>query len=390
MSPTAGASTRLADLPLLTRRAQNRALLARQLLLERSTSHSAEGAIEHLLGLQAQTPRDPYLGLWSRLDGFDPETLGALLTDRQVVRMTLMRATVHLVTAGDGSRLRPLVQPGIERSFKGAWGKRIEGVDVDAAIAAARQVLAHAPEPLTGRELAARVIADHGIDGDREAIRHAINVRLTLVQVPPRGLWGKSGQPKYAELDAWTGGNGQATVTVDDVIMRYLSAFGPASVADFQKWSGLTRCAAVIDRLRPQLTTFRSESGRELFDLPDAPRPDPDTPAPVRFLPEFDNVLLSHADRSHIVPDNRTPWLDPIDAGRHVSNVLIDGMLRGTWWLDRAGSRTTSLIIRPFGRLSRAERTELRAEAKAVADFVGATEVRVEPPAGQTGRRSES
>ena len=102
MSPTAGASTRLADLPLLTRRAQNRALLARQLLLERSTSHSAEGAIEHLLGLQAQTPRDPYLGLWSRLDGFDPETLGALLTDRQVVRMTLMRATVHLVTAGDG------------------------------------------------------------------------------------------------------------------------------------------------------------------------------------------------------------------------------------------------------------------------------------------------
>ena len=385
MSPTAGASTRLADLPLLTRRAQNRALLARQLLLERSTSHSAEGAIEHLLGLQAQTPRDPYLGLWSRLDGFDPETLGALLTDRQVVRMTLMRATVHLVTAGDGSRLRPLVQPGIERSFKGTWGKRITGVDVEAAIAAARQVLAHAPEPLTGRELAARVIADHGIDGDLEAIRHAINVRLTLVQVPPRGLWGRSGQPKYAELDAWTGRNGQATFTVDDVIMRYLSAFGPASVADFQKWSGLTRCAAVIDRLRPALATFRSESGGELFDLPDAPRPDPDTPAPVRFLPEFDNVLLSHAGPKSHRPgqpdtlarcDRRRPPREQRSHRRHAAREPGGSI---AW----AAARRASSCARSVGSAGPSAPNSAPRRRR-LADFAGATEIRLEPSAGQT------
>ncbi len=378
-APAADAGrARLADLTLLTRRAQNRALLARQLLLERSTAHSAERAIEHLVGLQAQTPRDPYFGLWSRLDGFEPDALGGLLSDRRAVRMTLMRATVHLVTAGDADRLRPLVQPGIERSFKGAWGKRIAGVDVDAVTAAARAVLAQSPDPLTGRDLAARVVADHGIDGNVEAIRHAINVRLALVQVPPRGLWGKSGQPKYVALEAWTGRNGEVTLTMDDVILRYLRAFGPASVADFQKWSGLTRCAAVIDRLRPQLTTFRSESGRELFDLPDAPRPDPDTPAPVRFLPEFDNLLLSHADRDHVVPGGETPWLDALGAGRHVSNVLIDGMLRGTWWLDRVENRTTRLIVRPLGRISRSERSEVRAEAKRLAGFASASDVRIE------------
>ena len=374
----ADATARLADLPLLTRRAQNRALLARQLLLERSTAHSSESAVEHLVGLQAQTPRDPYFGLWSRLDGFDPDALGASLTERRAVRMTLMRATVHLVTASDAALLRPLVQPGIERSFKGAWGKRIAGVDVDAVTAAAREVLAHSPDPLTGRELAARVMGDHGIDGDPDAIRTAINVRLELVQVPPRGVWGKSGQPRYAGLEAWLGRNGGAPdLGLDGLIIRYLQAFGPASVNDFQKWSGLTRCAAPIDRLRPQLTTFRSESGRELFDLPDAPRPDPDAPAPVRFLPEFDNVLLSHADRSHIVPDNRTPWLDAIEAGRHVNNVLIDGMLRGTWWLERGNGRATTLVVRPIGRATRAERSELRAEAKRLSTFASATDVRL-------------
>jgi hypothetical protein len=382
MTAAAGATARVTDLPLLTRRAQNRALLARQLLLERSAAHSAEGAIEHLVGLQAQTPRDPYFGLWSRLEGFDPDALGALLTDRRAVRMSLMRATVHLVTSRDAARLRALIQPAIERSFKGAWGKRIAGADVDAIVAAARDVLADSPDPLTGRELAARVIADHGIDGNAEAIRHAINVRLALVQVPPRGLWGESGQPRYEALEAWVGANGRVPeLSLDGLVLRYLRAFGPASANDFQKWSGLTRAATVIDRLRPQLTRFRSESGKELFDLPDAPRPDPEHPAPVRFLPEFDNLLLSHADRVHVVPGGETPWLDALSAGRHVSNVLIDGMLRGTWWLEREGRRTTSLVVQPLGRISRGERSELRAEANRLAGFAGATDVRLEPSA---------
>lgn len=370
----AGAAARPDELRLLTRRAQNRALLARQMLLARSGDRTVARAIEHLVGLQAQTPRDPYYGLWSRLDGFEPDALAALLTDRRAVRMTLMRATVHLVTTGDASRLRPLVQPAIERSFKGAWGKRIEGVEVDAVAAAARDELAHSPDPPTGRELAARVIDKHGIAGDAEAIRHAINVRLALVQVPPRGVWGRSGQPRYAALDAWTGSDGPADgrsdrSSLEDLAIRYLGAFGPATVNDLQKWSGLTRCAAVIERLRPQLSRFRSESGTELFDLPDAPRPDPDTPAPVRLLPEFDNLLLSHANRSHVIPDNETPWLDAIGAGRHVGNVLIDGMLRATWWVEREGKRRATLVVRPLGRVTRSERTDLRAEARRMAAF---------------------
>jgi Winged helix DNA-binding domain len=373
----AGAHARLADLPLLTRQAQNRALLARQLLLERDGARSVADALAHLVGLQAQSPKDPYFGLWSRLEGFDPDALGRLLTERRAVRMTLMRATVHLVAADDAVALRPLLQPMIERAFTGTWGRRIAGVDLDAVTAAAEDVLASAGEPLTGRELAARVIADHGIAGGAEAIRHAINVRLALVQVPPRGVWGKSGRPRYAALESWLVTNGRAAaLDLDTVVLRYLRAFGPAGAGDVQKWSGLTRCASVLDRLRPQLLTFRSESGRELFDLPDAPRPDPATPAPVRFLPEFDNLLLSHADREHVIPDGATPWLDAIGAGRHVGNVLVDGMLRATWWLERPDRRTAELVVRPLGRLTRSERTDLLAEAERLAAFAGAGPVR--------------
>ncbi len=371
------AATRLAELPFLTRRAQNRALLARQLLLQRSAEQTAAGAIGHLVGLQAQSPKDPYYALWSRLDGFDPAALGTLLIERLAVRMTLMRATVHVVMADDAIALRPLVQPLVERSFKGAWGKRLAGVDLDVVAVAARAVLAASPEPQTGRELAARVIEEHGIVGDLDAIRHAINTYLALVQVPPRGLWGRSGQPKYVPLDAWIGRNGQPPPPVDDVVIRYLRAFGPATPGDFQKWSGLTRSAPAFDRLRPRLVTFRGESGRELFDVPDAPRPDPHTPAPVRFLPEFDNLLLSHADRAHVIPDGETPWLDSVAAGRHVGNVLIDGMLRATWWLERADTRTTALITRPLGVLTRSERAEVSAEAKRLAELAGASATRV-------------
>jgi hypothetical protein len=379
---TPGAATRLHNLPPLTRRAQNRALLARQFLLGPTTAQTAAGAVEHLVGLQAQSPKDPYYALWPRLQGFDPDALGRLLTDRRVVRMTLMRATVHLVTVEDAISLRPLLQPFLERAFKRAWGKRLDGVDLDAVTTAARDVLADSPEPLTGREIAARVIAEHGIAGDLDAIRHAINVRLALVQVPPRGVWGQSGQPKYAALETWTNAerqprSEQPQPQLEAVVARYLRAFGPASVGDFQKWSGLTRCAAAFDRLRPQLVAFRGETGRELFDLPDAPRPDPETPAPVRFLPEYDNVLLSHADREHVIPGGETPWLDAIGAGRHVGNVLIDGMLRATWRLERPDRRTTALVVQPLARLTRRERTDLRAEAKRLAAFAEASTVQL-------------
>ena len=347
----------------------NRALLERQLLLRRADLPVAS-AVEHLLGLQAQAPLPPYLGLWSRLRGFDPDVLGRMLTEREVVRLTLMRGTVHLVTPRDAALLRPLVQVAIERGHNGAFGRRMGGAEPDAVAAAAREELEAGP--LTARELANALVA-RGIGGDVEAIGNAVRAYVPLVQLPPRGVWGKGGRARYATLSAWTGLDVEAEPSIDDVVLRYLGAFGPASVKDAQNWSGLTKLAAVFERLRPRLVSFSDEGGRELFDLPDAPRPDGSVPAPVRFLGEYDNVLLGHADRTRIIPRD-FPWDAMLAHGRYVNNLLVDGMLRATWWLE-----DDALAIRPHGELD--ERDEVEAEARAVIELLGvAREVRFEPP----------
>jgi DNA glycosylase AlkZ-like len=200
--------------------------------------------------------------------------------------------------------------------------------------------------------------------------------------VPPRGVWGASGQAKYVTFERWAGREPNRNPQLDALIVRYLRAFGPASVMDFQKWSGLTRCNVGFDRIRDQLIAFVDEDGCELFDLPDAPRPDPDTPAPPRFLGEFDNVLLSHAARDHISPHGLTPWMDPTQAGRHVNTLLIDGTLRATWWIERDRKRSATLVIRPFERLKVREKREVTAEAERMIEFaapdVATTDVRLE------------
>jgi hypothetical protein len=364
---------------ILGRRALNRALLERQLLLRRADL-PVRDAIEHLLGLQAQSVAPPYYGLWSRLEPFDPHELGRMLTDREAVRMTLIRGTVHLVTVRDALLLRPLVQVVIERSHNGAFGRRMGGADPAELERAVREELDG--EALHARELGRRLVA-RGIGRDVEAIGNATRVHVPLVQVPPRGVWGKSGQAKYATLESWTGRSLERNPSIDEVVLRYLGAFGPASVIDMQNWSGLTRLRETFERLRPRLLTFRDEAGRELFDLPDAPRPDPGVPAPVRFLGEYDNVLLGHADRTRIIPAD-FPWKEMLAPGRWVSNFLVDGMLRGTWWVERDGRRSATLAIRPFGRLSRAEREEVAAEAERMVEFsepeAAAREVRLEAP----------
>jgi hypothetical protein len=348
----------------LDRRALNRALLERQLLLRRVDMPVRE-AVEHLLGLQAQSVPPTYYGLWSRIEGFDPHELGRMLTDREVVRMTLMRGTVHLVTVRDALLLRPLVQVVIERSHNGAFGRRMGGADLAELERAVRDELNG--EALHARELGRRLVA-RGIGEDVEAIGNATRVHVPLVQVPPRGVWGKTGQAKYATLEAWTGRELDPHPSIDEVALRYLAAFGPASVMDMQSWSGLTRLREVFERLRPRLAAFRDEEGRELFDLPDAPRPDPDVPAPVRFLGEYDNVLLGHADRTRIIRAD-FPWKEMLAPGRWVSNLLVDGMLRGTWWIERQAKAGATLAIRPCGELSSAEREEVEAEAGLMLDF---------------------
>jgi Winged helix DNA-binding domain len=226
--------------------------------------------------------------------------------------------------------------------------------------------------PLTAREIATALVA-RGIGDDVEAIGNAVRAYVPLVQLPPRGVWGKGGRARYATLEEWTGLTVEAESSIDDVVLRYLGAFGPASVMDAQNWSGLTKLAAVFERLRPRLAVFHDPGGRELFDLPDAPRPGGSAPAPVRFLGEYDNVLLGHADRSRIIPEG-FPWKAMLAHGRFVNNLLVDGMLRATWWLEDG-----ALAIRPFGALD--ARDEVEAEARALVAFLGEPrEVRFEPP----------
>jgi hypothetical protein len=365
---------------VLSRRALNRALLARQYLLERVETPVPD-VVEHLLGLQAQAPLPPYLGLWSRVEGFDPHELGRMLSERTAVRLTLMRGTVHLVTVRDALFLRPLVQVVIERGHNGAFGRRMGGADPAALASATREELAAADGPLTARELGKRLVAG-GIGDDVEAIGNASRVHAPLVQVPPRGVWDAGGHAKYATLEDWTGRELDGDPSQETLVLRYLGSFGPATVMDIQNWCGLTKLKPVVERLRPRLATFADEDGKELFDLPDAPRPDESTPAPVRFLGEYDNVLLGHADRRRMIPDG-FPWDAMLAHGRFVHNLLVDGELRGTWWIEREGKRRATLGIRPFGALR--ERDAVEDEARRMLDFVAADAaqrgVRVEPSA---------
>ena len=351
---------------MLSRRALNRATLARQLLLERSRM-TASDVTELLLGLQAQGPLPPYVGLWSRIERFDPHELGRLLIDREAVRLTLMRGTVHLATVRDAALLRPLIQPVVERVLYGAFRRRLGGIDVDRLVARARALLED--EPLTARELGRKLVAE-GIGDDAEAVGNAARTHAALVQVTPRGVWGRSGQAKYATFESWTGRGLESRPSIDEVVLRYLAAFGPASVLDAQSWSGLTKLTEVFERLRPRLLSFGDEDGRELFDVPDAPRPDAETPAPVRFLGEYDNVLLGHADRRRSIPED-FPWQAMLTEGRFVSNVLVDGVLRATWRLDRERKRHVTLVIRPYRRLTSRERMAVTEEAERFVEFVG-------------------
>ncbi|HEX2041018.1 MAG TPA: winged helix DNA-binding domain-containing protein [Acidimicrobiales bacterium] len=344
----------------LSRQALNRATLARQLLLERAAMPAVD-AVHHLVGLQAQLPLNPYVGLWSRLHRFEPEELARLLVGRRVVRIVVMRATLHLVTAEDSLLLRPLVQTVLDKELARHrdYAPILRDVDLEPVLAFARPFLAE--QPRTGAELRA-ALKERFPAHDPGALAAACRNLLALVQVPPRGLWGRSAQVVSTTAESWLGRPLVADASIDDVVLRYLGAFGPATAADAATWSGLTGLREVLDRLRPQLRTFRDEHGRVLFDLSDAPRPGPDTPAPPRFLPEFDNLLLSHADRSRFAgAEGRRRFLGA--ARPTVGTVLSDGRVCGTWVIDddRATAEAT-LRVAHVGALSPQARQELTVE----------------------------
>ncbi len=257
-----------------------------------------------------------------------------------------MRSTIHLVTAEDALVLRPLVDPVIERSTLGTFGRHLVGIDRDALVATTRELVDR--EPLIASELGRR-LAVRFPGRDPAALAQAARAWLAMVQVPPRGVWGASGRALQAALETWLG-RPVASAAVAGVVQRYLGAFGPASVRDVQLWCGLTKLAEVVDTLRPGLRTFAGPDGRELFDLPDAPRPDPDIPAPVRFLYDYDNLLLSHADRSRVVTADFAAQDFSAD-GPQPSSVLVDGMVGATWTVGRERGAAT-LTVRPFRPLA--------------------------------------
>jgi hypothetical protein len=349
----------------LDARALNRALLARQLLLRRSRT-AAIAAVEHLVGLQAQNPASPYLALWSRLAGFRPEHIAVPLVERRLVRTATLRGTLHLVSADDCLALRPTVQDVLTRQHASSpAGRDLAGVELEPVLAAARALLDQEPRP--GSALG-EALARRWPDRDPAALMHAVRAMLPMVQVPPRGVWGQSGMATWAAVETWLGRGHGAGIAVDDLVVRYLAAFGPASVKDAQVWSGLPRLADCFERLRPSLRVFRDAAGGELFDVADGPRPGPDTAAPVRFLPDFDNLLLSHADRSRIVPEPQRPRIASRN-GMPPATFLVDGFVAGTWSLVRDG-RGGRLVVAPFARLARADRAAVADEARATVAFL--------------------
>jgi Winged helix DNA-binding domain len=341
---------------VLSQRALNRALLSRQLLLDRSgLPGDADGrraavisTIEHLVGLQAQAPFPPYYGLWSRLGGFRPEDLAALITDRSVVRIALMRGTIHLVSARDCLPLRRQLQPVLERGLRGTFGRQLAGVDPGALAAAGRELVESAP--MTFSQLG-EALAERWPGHPPAALAQGVRALVPLVQVPPRAVWGRAGQSRHTSAEHWLGQQareaGGPPESPARLVTRYLAAFGPATARDVAAWSGLTGLRPVLEELRPSLVTFADEQGGELFDLPSAPRPAGDVPAPVRLVAEFDNLVLSHADRSRVVSAENLKRFYTIN-GIFPGSVLIDGFVAGLWRLaNRNGAAT--LTIELFG-----------------------------------------
>ena len=326
---------------------------------------SVPGAIEHLVGMQAQVPASPYPGLWSRLDGFRAADLSDLIRDRAAVRMSLMRGTLHLVTAEDAYRLWPVTAAVLRRSWRSSpFAKATAGVDIGAVVELGSRFIDD--EPLTIAALGA-TLAERWPGTDPISLAYAVHFLWPIVQIPPRGLWGQAGRPVWHTVEAWLGRPMPEDAPVDAVVLRYLAAFGPASATDIRTWSWLTGLRDVLEDLRPRLRTFRDERGRELFDLPDAPRPDPDTPAPARFLPDYDNAMLAHDDRSRIVdPAFRATSSDRANEYR---SVLVDGFVAGTWKYSAAKGRATLTIVL-FRRLTGLEEAAVGEEATRLLDFL--------------------
>jgi hypothetical protein len=343
---------------VLKRRDLNRATLARQLLLERHDLE-VEETIERLAGLQAQDVPPPYIALWSRLRDFRLEQLTEPCLNGRVVRASLMRHTVHLVTARDYARLYTAIHPGLVRGWRGGYGKRLGDLEVDEIVSAAREFVAEQPRRYNEiREHLARIWPDH----DRDALAFTARTHLPMMRVPQGDGMAYGGNSPFTLADP----EPDPGDDVEELVRRYLAALGPASPADMTVWSNRTGLKPVFEGMRGELVTFRDENGRELFDLPDAPRPPADTPAPPRLLPLYDNLLLSHQDRTRVIPEGYRERIQ-IRVGQLLSSFLVDGEVAGVWTRDR---KTGAIEIEPFHKIAKADAKALRGEAERLEAFL--------------------
>jgi hypothetical protein len=334
----------------LSQRELNRALLSRQLLLERANV-SLPRALERMGGLQAQYAPSMYIGLWTRLEGFERERLTRALERRRVVQGTLMRATIHLVSARDYWPFTVAV-----RRTRREWWLRYHRGQLTAPemAAAARRLRPRlANGPLRRSEI------DALLDGG-SAMTNGVGMWLDLVRAPPSGTWERRRADLYASAEDWLGRpKVNPAEALDRLVRRYLGGFGPATPTEIADWAGLPakQVAAALERL--PLRRFQGEDGSELVDLQRAPLPDPDTPAPVRFLPSWDATLLVHARRTGILPDEHRPKVFNTRTPQSVATFLVDGAVAGTWRYEKGRVR-----LEPFGRLDRSVRRELDEEAE--------------------------
>ncbi|AUX40088.1 hypothetical protein SOCE26_014850 [Sorangium cellulosum] len=361
----------------LTRKELNRATLARQMLLVRERTTTVHG-IERLVALQAQLARPPFIGLWSRLVGFRREELVQRALRREVVRAPFLRGTLHLVSAKDYLELHPVIAPVLHAAVRSVLRARADALDVDRLVAEARVYFDE--EPRTMDELRDHLAALHP-EGDVRAMALAVRMHLPVVQVPTETPWGYPGTADFAPAASWLGKPFRESDGPHALVLRYLASFGPATATDVQTWAGLPRMKDVLHALRGQLCTFRDERGRELFDLPDAPRPPADTAAPARFLPDYDNLLLAHDDRTRVIADEHRGRILLSANLRILPTFLVDGFVAGTWTIERKRASAT-LVVAPFEALSREAREQLAGEGEALLRFVeedaAAFEVRFE------------
>ncbi len=343
---------------VLGARALNRALLQRQWLTERHAASAIE-ALGHLVGLQSQAPDPPYVGLWTRLAEFEPDDLGSLITDRSAVRTALMRSTLHTVTARDALAMRPLLQSTLEQHIEVAYRRHLAGVPA-AEIGSAGATLVASGGTWTFAQITDE-LAPRWPQVSRDAFGTVVREFVPLAQVPPRGLWRTSGPAAHVPLQTWLDGSQVEPMTVDELATRYLTAYGPATVADLQAWCGLTRLGPRVKELAAEgvLCTYATEEGKVLFDVAGIELPDADEPVPVRYLPEWDVLLLSHADRTRVM-SARAKAAVFTQNGIVRPTVLVDGQVRATWAVSVSADEAVLQVseLEPLDVDTRVEATE--------------------------------